>query len=355
MIIPIYKPWITELEKKYSKEAIESEWISSQGAYIRRFEEAFACFIGCKHAIAVNNGTSACHLALLSCGIKEGDEVIIPACTFIATANAVKYCGAKPVLADIDRETWNVSLENIKKARTRKTKAVFLVHLLGNPCDKEIYEWCEKEGIICIEDACESIGASYGKTRTGNMGLVSAFSFFGNKNLTTGEGGMVTTNNDVVAEKCRLLKGQGQGDKRYFHTDVGYNYRMTNVQAAIGLAQVERIQEILSEKRRIFQHYSRELANIAIMQKIKEGTEHACWMFGIVSKYRTEIEEELRKEGVDTRPMFYPINDMPPYFSEEIFPCSRTLSKYGLMLPSFPELKEEEINKICSIIKHVAG
>lgn len=357
--IPIYKPWITKQEKDFIYKAADSAWVSSIGEYIKLFEESFCDFIGSKYALSINNGTSACHLSLLASGIGHGDEVIVPSSTFIACPNSVVYCGAKVVLADVDKDTWNISLDEIKNKRTKKTKAVFVVHMLGNPCSQEIYDWCEKEGILCIEDACESIGASLNNKKTGILGHCGAFSFFGNKNLTTGEGGMLTTNDEDVFEKAKYLRGQAQ-NHTYFHGDVGYNYRMTNIQAALGYSQMLRIEDIMFEKQRVFDCYKKNLDSIIDdsgfkIQKTSENSKHANWMFAIYSKKKDNIKNVLNKNGVDTRPMFYPVNSMNPYFSEEIYSVANDLSSRVIMLPSYPELKNNQIEKICELVKKSNG
>jgi perosamine synthetase len=353
--IPIYRPWVTDQDKKFVKDAIESGWISSIGKYIDLFEDEFCKFIGSKYSVSTNNGTSACHLALLSNGIGYGDEVIVPSSTFIACPNSVRYCGAEVVLADVDLLTWNISLESIKEKTTNRTKAVFLVHMLGNPCCEEIYDWCDDKGIICIEDACESIGASLNNKKTGSLGKCAAFSFFGNKNLTTGEGGMITTNDVNVFERAKYLRGQAQ-DSTYIHGDIGFNYRMTNIQAAIGYSQMLRIEEIICEKSRVFETYRKNLKSIVgqnnfKFQKTTKNSQHANWMFAVYSETTSNIKQDLHNEGIDTRPMFYPVNSMKPYKSNEIFKNAEDLSKNVFMLPSYPELQDKDIVKICNIVK----
>lgn len=357
--IPIYKPWITEKEKFFLQDAIDSQWVSSIGKYIDLFQDKFSEFIGCKYSLSVNNGTSACHLSLLANNIKNKDEVIVPSSTFIACPNAVKYCGATPVIADIDGDTWNISLNEIKKKVTDKTKAIFMVHMLGNPCSQEIYDWCADNKILCIEDACESIGASLNQTKTGNLGACAAFSFFGNKNLTTGEGGMITTNNEEIFEIAKYLRGQAQ-DSTYIHGDIGYNYRMTNIQAALGYSQMLRIEDIMSEKQRVFDCYRKNLQSIIgengfKLQKTTENSKHANWMFAIYSNKKDNIKKFLNENGVDTRPMFYPVNSMKPYFSEEIHSVANDLSSRVIMLPSYPELNNDQIEKICELVKKSNG
>ena len=355
MKIPIYKPWITKAEKIILQDAIDSGWFSSIGKYINLFEEKFSEFIGCKYSVSMNNGTSSCHLSLLSSGIKSGDEVIVPASTFIACPNAVKYCGAVPIIADVDKYTWNISLNEIKKKKTKKTKAIFLVHMLGNPCDQEIYDWCEENNILCIEDACESIGASLNEKKTGSLGNCGAFSFFGNKNLTTGEGGMLTTNDKTIFQKAKYLRGQAQ-DSTYLHGDIGYNYRMTNIQAALGYSQMLRIQEIMSEKERVFNCYKKNLESLVNndtfkIQKTTKNSKHANWMFAIYSDKKENIKTCLNENGVDTRPMFYPVNSMKPYLSKDVYDVAVDLSSKVIMLPSYPELQDDEIEKICNLVK----
>lgn len=357
--IPIYKPWITKEDKSFVIDAINSGWVSSIGKYIDLFESKFCEFIGSRYSVSTNNGTSACHLALLSSGVCSNDEIVVPSSTFIACPNSVKYCGAKVVIADVDKYTWNISLEQIKNKVTDKTKAVFLVHMLGNPCDQEIYDWCKQNNILCIEDACESIGASLNCKKTGTLGECAAFSFFGNKNITTGEGGILTTDDEDIYIRAKYLRGQAQ-DSTYIHGDIGYNYRMTNIQAALGYSQMLRIEDIMFEKQRVFDFYKKNLDSIIDdsgfkIQKTSENSKHANWMFAIYSKKKDNIKNVLNKNGVDTRPMFYPVNSMNPYLSEEIYSVANDLSSRVIMLPSYPELKNSQIEKICELVKKSHG
>lgn len=354
-MIPIYQPWITKAEIDAVTDAVSSGWVSSQGKYIQMFEEAFADYIGTKYAIATNNGTSACHLALASCDIGPGDEVIIPDMTFIATANAVKYTGATPVLADVNTDTWNISPSEIRRLIGPKTKAVFATHLFGQLVSPSIVKLCHKNNIMFIEDACEAIGASCSLGNAGAIGRCAAFSFFGNKTITTGEGGMVATDDPQVNHQCRLLCGQGQTDK-YYHPIVGYNYRMTNIAAALGYTQLQRIDEILAEKKRVYDTYTNCLADIwPIAEQCKiPGTTHGRWMFAILIKDGrvARVESALKNEGVDTRRMFVPLHNLPPYRQDSRkFPGSTQLYRQGLMLPSYPELTHNQIQFICNIIK----
>lgn len=353
--IPIYKPWLTSVEKKHLSDAIDSEWVSSKGQYLQLFQEKLSEFINCKHVSLLNTGTAACHLALLCSGMGEGDEVIVPACTFIAAVNSIKYCGATPILADIDGDDWNISLDEIKKKVTPRTKAIFLVHMLGNPCRSEIYGWCKNNNILCVEDACESIGASLNNSKTGTLGNCGAFSFFGNKNVTTGEGGAITTNNTDLFKHVEYLKGQAQ-DRTYIHSAIGYNYRMTNVQAALGYAQMIRINEILQEKDRVFSSYKNHLkdhitSKKIIIQKQTDGSSPANWMFAVKSNNKNGIEKKLNENNIETRPLFYPVNEMLPYKSNVIFKNSVDLNRNAIMLPSYPELPEDQIIRICDLVK----
>lgn len=353
-MIPIYKPWITDLEKEYVNKAVASGWISSQGEYIELFEQKISEYLNVKYAASTNNGTSACHIALAACDIGPGDEVIVPDCTYIATANAVKYCGATPVLADVCPNTWNINLEIIEKYITNKTKAIFCVHLLGNPCNYlKLEEIKNKYNLLIIEDAAEAFSAEYLNKKTGSWFDAAAFSFFGNKTITTGEGGVVVTNNPEIDRKARLFKGQGQTN-RYFHPVIGYNYRMTNLAAALGCAQLDRVQEILKEKERVYTEYSLALKDSFIQQrKISEEYKHGNWMFGV--KLNKKTQNSLKNQQYfDTRPLFQTISSMPPYSTESDINniISEQLSKQVVMLPSYPELTNLEINNICEIIKN---
>lgn len=347
-MIPIYKPWITDLEKQYAANAVESTWISSKGKYIQQFEEGFAEFIGAKYAISACNGTAACHLTLLGAGVKEGDTVAVPDLTYIATANAVKYCGAIPVPIDINPETWNIEPRKVTTALDH----IFVVPLLGNPIDIS-----NLPHINVIEDACEAIGAKYkdgqyvGST---DNSLCAAFSFFGNKTITTGEGGMVVTNQENIRDQLIHWRGQFQ-TQTYYHSDIGYNYHMTNVAAAIGCAQLARIHDILEEKNRVYDRYYKSLAcNVNVgMQRCNEGV-HGKWMFAM--KIRPSVKhgviEALTKRGIETRPMFYPLTTLPPYkkpYTQNR--DSKHIHENTIMLPSYPELTNKEIDFICEVIK----
>ncbi|MEE8575401.1 MAG: DegT/DnrJ/EryC1/StrS family aminotransferase, partial [Thermodesulfobacteriota bacterium] len=318
--IPVSRPFLGGREKEYVLDCLDSTWISSSGKYIGLFEERFAAFLGVRHATACSNGTAALHLALLATGIGPGDEVIVPSLTYVATANAVTYTGATPVFVDSEPDTWNMDASQVEPLITEKTRAIIPVPLFGHPCDMDaIIDIAKSHGLYVIEDAAEAIGSTYKGKRCGSIADISTFSFYGNKTITTGEGGMVVTDSDELAEKVRLLKGQGMDPlRRYWFPVVGYNYRMTNVAAAIGLAQLESIDKFLAKRREIAAWYGEHLKGIpGITLPIeKDYARHSYWIYSILIERdygtgRDEVMETLLKEGVDTRPFFYPMHVMP--------------------------------------------
>jgi len=352
--IPVSEPSITEKEIDYVTNAVKSGWVSSIGQYIDAFEKRFAEFVGTTYALTTSNGTTALHLALVTLGIKEGDEVIIPDLTFIATANAVTYTGAKPVIVDIERDTWCIDPQSVKKAITAKTKAIIPVHLYGHPANMDVINHIAKEyGLYVIEDAAEAHGAKYRGKKVGNLGDIGVFSFYGNKIITTGEGGMLTTNNEKIYKRAKFLKDHAMSvEKRYWHPEIGYNYRMTNLQAALGLAQLERIDELINKKIQIFEWYKEFFGDIQCIKlnPQKEWAKNVFWMvclildtdFGIS---RSELMAKLKEKGIDTRPFFYPISQMPMYNSGKINPVAYDISQRGLNLPSGVNLKKESTIK----------
>ncbi len=358
--IPVSEPTITEKEIKYVMQAVKSGWVSSLGEYINRFEDEFAKFVGTKYALTVANGTVGLHLALVSLGIKEGDEVIVPDLTFIATANAVKYTGATPVFADIDKETWCISVEDIERKITPRTKAIIPVHLYGHPADMDpIMEIAKRYNLYIIEDCAEAHGAEYKGRKVGSIGHCGVFSFYGNKIITTGEGGMITTNDKELYEKAKYLRDHAMSkEKRYWHTEIGYNYRMTNIQAALGLAQLERINEIINKKRRIFEWYKEGLKDLEgiKLNPEKEWVKNVYWMVCLVhenfdEEKRERFMKELKNKGIDTRPFFYPCSMMPMYKQDGLInPVSYEISKKGISLPSGYNLKEEDVKWIAKVV-----
>lgn len=359
--IPVSEPSITEKEISYVTDAVKSGWVSSLGRYIEDFEKRFAEYIGAKYALTNSNGTVALHLALVSLGITEGDEVIVPDLTFVATANAVAYTRAIPIFADIEPETWCIDPEDIKAKITDKTKAIIPVHLYGHPADMDpIIKIAEEYNLYVIEDAAEAHGAEYKGIKTGRLGTCGVFSFYGNKIITTGEGGMITTNDEIFYDKARFLRDHAMSkEKRYWHTEIGFNYRLTNIQAALGLAQIERIGELISKKRQIFNWYKEFLGDLdgIRLNPEKEWAKNVYWMVCLVLERdtgisRDELMETLKHRGIDSRPFFYPISQMPVYKKKKFNPVAYQLSQKGLNLPSGINIEKEEVEYICKNIKN---
>lgn len=353
--IPVSEPTLSGNEEKYVLDCLRSNWISSKGRYTQIFEEAFSSFCGVKHAIAVANGTAALHVALLALGAGENDEIIVPTLTYVATANAVTYCGARPVFADCESDTWNLDVSQIESLITQRTKGIIAVHLFGHPVDMDpLLEIAKKHRLFVLEDAAEAHGAVYKGHKVGTIGNAATFSFYGNKIITTGEGGMVTTNSDVLAERIRLLKGQGvDPQRRYWHPVIGYNYRMTNIQAAIGLAQLERVEELIKRHCHNARLYSKllEESSFLVLPVEREWTSHVYWVYGILIKdshqSRNQVMEYLAKRGIETRPFFYPVHLMPPYYRKISLPVAKIISAQGIILPSSANLSKGNIYQVC--------
>ncbi len=366
--VPIAEPKLGGNELKYVTECIETNWISSQGSFVRRFESEFAARLGVPHALAVSNGTVALHLALAAFGIGPGDEVIVPDLTFAATLNAVIYTGATPVLVDVAPDTWNMDPDAFAAAITPRTKAVMPVHLYGQPADMgPIMALAKRRGLFVVEDAAEAAGSSWEGTPCGAIGDCGTFSFFSNKLITTGEGGMVVFKDDAVAARARRLRDHGMNPaKRYWHDEVGFNYRLTNLQAAIGCAQLEQIDGFLARKREIGAHYEKRFAHIAEIEtpRILPGFENAYWVFSIVADCaalgltRDALMAKLAAAGVDTRPLFYCMHEMPPYkgfAGNREFPVSARLSENGLSLPSSTSITEGELDYVASTVERIVA
>jgi perosamine synthetase len=358
---PVYQPNLTGNEKKYVQECLDSTWISSKGKFIHQFEDNFSNFTGIKNSVAVSNGTVALHVALLALGIGDGDEVIVPTFTYIASVNSIHYTGAKPVFVDSDPLTWQIDTKKIEEKISSKTKAIMAVHIYGHPCEMdEIKRIAKKHKLFIIEDCAEAIGTFYNGKHAGSFGHISTFSFFGNKAITTGEGGMVCTNNDDVADLSTRIKGQGLAKNReYFHDIIGYNYRMTNICAAIGCAQLERIEKILINKNSVAQNYIKNLPETPIDYHKQIGdVKHSYWMFTILATsegQRTELRNFLRDHGIETRPTFHPVHTMPMYIKSEKFEVAEDLGSRGINLPSYPDLMESDIKYITDRIKEFYG
>jgi len=354
--IPISQPSIGEKEIEYVTDAVKSGWVSSLGKYIDMFEEKFATYCGTKYAIATSNGTTALHLALVSLGITSEDEVIIPDLTFVATGSAVKYIGAKVVTVDIDENTLCISSDAIKKAITSKTKAIIPVHLYGHPANmNEINKIAKEYNLFVIEDAAEAHGAEVNGKRVGGLSDAGVFSFYGNKIITSGEGGMITTNDQNLYEKMRYLRDHAMSkEKRYWHTEVGFNYRMTNLQAALGVAQFERIDELLAKKKEIFEWYQEGLKGIKLNYQAS-WAKNVYWMVcveidGYTESQRDELIKKLKDKNIDSRPYFYPVSDMPMYETANTLITHKVYQR-GLNLPSYFEITKDQVDYICKIIK----
>lgn len=356
--IPVYQPSLTGNEKKYVIECLDSSWISSKGKFISLFEEKFSDFIGIKYSISVCNGTVALHLALLALGIGKGDEVIVPTLTYIASVNSITYTGAEPVFADSLNDTWQIDPEDIRKKITPKTKAIMAVHLYGHPCEmSEILKICKEFNLFLIEDCAEAIGSKYEGKHVGTFGDIATFSFFGNKTISTGEGGMVVTNDETLYDRALHFKGQGLAKYRqYWHDVIGYNYRMTNICAAIGLAQLEQVQLFIAKKRQIADWYKELLKNTTyIFHQEKNNVFHSYWMCSILIndiKKRDSLREHLGNYGIETRPLFYPVHTMPMYSTKfQKHKIAEDLGWRGINLPSYPDLSYDDIVFICCKLK----
>ncbi len=361
---PVYEPLVGQDEMNLLEDCIRTRWISSLGKYIPRFENTFARFCEATHAAAASSGTTAMHLALLASGIGKSDEVIVPALTFVATANSVAYTGAKVVLADVSDETWTLDPKHVESAITRRTKAIIAVHLYGHPCDMDgILKIASREKIRVIEDAAEAHGAQYRGRRVGALGDIGCFSFYGNKIITTGEGGMVVTNDPGIDARVRFLRDHSMDtQRRYYHPEIGYNYRMTNVQAAIGCAQMRRIAGIIAAKRKVAKMYSERLREVegVTLPPEKAWAKSVYWLYTIVldaslGMDSSELAVRLAADGIETRPVFVPMHLLPMYSTRKKFPVSERVSRNGLSLPSSPTLTEKDIDYICDKICGAKG
>lgn len=355
---PVYQPSMKGNELKYVTECIESTWISSKGKYVAAFEHSFADYLQAKFATSVCNGTVALHLALLTLGIGPEDEVIVPTFTYIASVNVILYVGATPVFVDSLPDTWQIDYKDVEKKITPKTKAVIAPHIYGHPCEMEALRLtCRKHNLFLVEDCAEAIGSKYNGKHLGTCSDISAYSFFGNKTITTGEGGMVVTNSEVLYERAKKLKNQGLSDRQYWHDEVGYNFRMTNICAAIGLAQLEHIDQIIVDKIRVASAYRKAFENTVIeFHGEAPNSFNSYWMCSVLvpeSSQRDELRNFLAEAGIETRPLFYPVHEMPIYtkFATENFPVACNISYRGINLPSYPDLTNDEVGFIASKVK----
>jgi perosamine synthetase len=359
--LPVSEPSMGEKELLYVSECVLTGWVSSAGKFVTQFEEMFAEFCGARYAIATSNGTAALHLALLALDIGPWDEVIVPSLTFIATANAVTYTGARPIFVDSELETWNIDPELIESKITERTKAIIPVHLYGHPAKMEaILEIASRHRLAVVEDAAEAHGARFKGHPVGSLGDIGIFSFYGNKIITTGEGGMVVTNRADLNEKVRILRDHGMSPtERYWHPVLGFNYRMTNLQAALGVAQMEKIDKILETKKEIANRYKIELEHINGIELPPEApwAQNVFWLYSILvdaEKYgrsRNELITILKDQGIDTRPLFPPVHKQPIYQTDQSLSVAERLSDNGLSLPSSVNLAENSIARIAKIIR----
>lgn len=362
--IPLAEPYITDVDVKAVAKAVKEKRLS-QGKYVQRFEEEFAKYIGVKHAVAVCNGTAALHIALATIGVDMGDEVIVPSFSFIATSNCVLYQRAKPVFADIDSSSYNISPSEIERKITKNTKAIIPVHYAGQPADMDsICEIAERHGIYVVEDAAEAHGALYKGRKVGSLSDMACFSFYPNKNMTTGEGGIITTNNDEFAEKMRMIRAHGQ-DERYHHVMLGYNYRMSDIHAALGMVQLKRLDWVVQEKTKKARHYDRRIKEM-FGDNIRPPCVVSCsnhvYMFYSIRFRKKEIRNHVivrfEENGIETRISFPPIHLQPLYqnlfrYSRGHLPVTEAVSDTILCLPLYPHISREEQEYVLSVLGDV--
>jgi perosamine synthetase len=369
--IPVCQPFLNGNEVEYVRDAVDSTWISSQGRYLERFEKEFPAYVGRKRGTCTCNGTTALHLALRAAGIGPGDEVILPTFTMIATAFAICYCGAIPVLIDANPDDWNLDVSKLKAAISPKTKAILVVHIYGHPTDMNpVLDIAAQHNLFVIEDAAEAIGSEYKGKLCGSFGSISCFSFFANKNITCGEGGMVLTNDDLLYDRLRYLKNLcfplGKS-REYDHEEIGYNYRMSNLHAALGCAQLERVNEYVEMRRRNATLYSHRLSRIPGLRLPVEldSVKNSYWMYGIVCEKqfpvsRDQLIEKLLERGIESRKFFKPMHLQKSIRDYGLrapspMPVSEHLGDAGLYLPSSSSLAVEDIDRICDAIAEVTS
>ncbi len=368
-------PNISGNEWKYVKECLDTAWVSSVGSYVNRFEEMMAEFTGCKYAVATSCGTTALHISLMLAGVKANDYVIVPNITFVASLNSISYTGASPILIDIDEDTWQMDLsilenflteetfvengECIYKKDNRRISAIMPVHVLGNMCNmEELKKIVEKFGLKIIEDATEALGSYYDQKHSGSFGLMGCFSFNGNKIITTGGGGMIVTNDEILAKKAKHLTTQAKADSfEYYHDETGYNYRLVNVLAAMGVAQMEQLPGFIERKKEIDTYYKAELQNVGDIQfqKVAENVNANCWLFTFRSGEQKKLLKALNENNLQSRPFWVPMNKLPMY-KDSIFisknQISETIYKQCLSIPCSTNISEKEMEKVVQIIKN---
>ena len=353
--LPVYQPDLSGNEKRYVNECLDTTWISSIGVFIDRFEAAFREATGAPYAWTVSNGTVALHLALHCLDIGPGDEVIVPSFTYIASVNTIAQTGAKPIFVECKADDWLMDVADVAAKITPRTKAIMAVHLYGAVCDMPaLVALAKSRGVYLIEDCAEALGSTLDGRHVGLFGDVGTFSFFGNKTVTTGEGGMVMCKDEALAQRMKMVKGQGQSlTRRYWHVELGFNYRMTNICAAIGLAQMERLPQILARKREIGALYRRlaatRLGNAVAFQSIPANVVSSDWLVSLLLPEGTDREavmERLKTAGIETRPVFYCAHQMPMHHTDDILPTSQSISARGLSLPSYPTLSDADVARV---------
>lgn len=366
--IPVNEPLLDGNEKKYLCECIDSGWISSEGPFVKEFEQKMSAIVGRKYGIAVSNGTAALEVAVQALGIGEGDEVIMPTFTIISCAMAVTKVGAVPVLVDSDLLTWNMNVKEIEDKITDKTKAIMIVHLYGLPVElAPVLNLAKKYNLKIIEDAAEMHGQTYNGKPCGSFGDISTFSFYPNKHVTTGEGGMVVTDDAELAERCRFLRNLCfRKDVRYIHDEISDNYRFTNLQAAVGLAQLERLDEFIKRKRFMGRYYTDKLKEIDGLLLPVEKTDYAdniYWVYGLVLDRNIQMDNKvvqkiLAEQGIGTRTFFWCMHEQPVYrkaglFQDESYPNAEYLARKGFYIPSGMALTEEQMEKVAAQVKRM--
>lgn len=352
--IPLAAPKLAGNERRYVLDCLDSNWISSTGEYVDRFEAAFAEFCGTKFAVACCNGTTALHLALLALEVGPDDEVIVPTLTFVASANAVTYCGATPVFVDSEPRSWNLDPNKLEELITPRTKAIMAVHIYGQPAEMDAIQALARDrGIAVVEDSAQAHGARYGECKTGSIGDIGTFSLYGNKVLTSGEGGVVTTQDEDLQTRTRLFRGQGMDtNRRYWFPVIGYNYRMTNVAAAIALGQVESVTDHLSARSEVYAWYRECLldADHLRWQESVPGSTPSHWLVTVTTRAadRDSVMEQLASRGIETRPVFHPMHTLPPYQSAPgSFPVAEEIAAGGISLPTWEGLTRNDVDRIC--------
>ena len=369
MRIPVCEPTLTGKEWKYVEECLRTNWISSRGRFIGDFEEGFAKYVGVSHGISTTSGTTALHLAMATLGLRKGDEVIVPAFTMIASVLPLIYVGAKPVLVDAEPETWNLDTGQVESRVTERTKAIMPVHIYGHPCEMgSLMEIAKDHAVSVVEDAAEAHGAEYRGKKAGSFGDLACFSFYANKIITTGEGGMLLTDVDKLGERARLLKDLAfTKERRFLHYEIGYNYRMTNLQAAVGVSQLSQIDGFVAARRRNAKEYNRRLQPVrgVTLPPSKDWAKNVYWMYSIQIEEeayglsRDELIRRLARRGIETRPFFLPMHQQPVLqemglFQGETYPVAETLAETGLNLPSSSSLSKEQIASVCEAIQEEA-